>query len=58
MGYLLVALPWAYVAYRLSTANLAGAGFGIIGQNKLSASPANRKPTALTHSDALEKPCS
>ena len=35
MGYLLVALPWAYIAYRLSTANLSGAGFGIIGQNNL-----------------------
>ncbi len=34
-AYLLVALPWIFVAYTLSTGKLAGAGFGITGQNDI-----------------------
>lgn len=33
MAYLLVALPWGYLAYNMTSTNLSGAGFGISGQN-------------------------
>jgi protein O-mannosyl-transferase len=33
MVYILVALPWGYVAYNLTSSKLSGAGFGISGQN-------------------------
>jgi len=33
--YILVALPWALIAYKLTTIKLSGAGFGIIGQNSI-----------------------
>ena len=35
MAYLLVALPWGYLAYNMMSTNLSGAGFGISGQNSI-----------------------
>ncbi len=35
MAYILVALPWGFVAYNLTTSKLSGAGFGITGQNNI-----------------------
>jgi hypothetical protein len=35
MAYILVALPWGYVAHNLMTSNMSGAGFGISGQNNI-----------------------
>ncbi|HYA87349.1 MAG TPA: glycosyltransferase family 39 protein [Nitrospirota bacterium] len=35
MAYILVALPWGFVAYNLTSSKLSGAGFGISGQNGL-----------------------
>jgi len=35
MAYILVALPWGYVAYNLTSSKLSGAGFGISGQNNI-----------------------
>jgi protein O-mannosyl-transferase len=35
MVYILVALPWGFVAYNLTTSKLSGAGFGISGQNNI-----------------------
>jgi protein O-mannosyl-transferase len=34
-AYVLVALPWGFIAYTLSTTKLSGAGFGITGQNNI-----------------------
>jgi len=33
MVYILIALPWGYVAYNLMSSKMSGAGFGISGQN-------------------------
>jgi hypothetical protein len=33
--YILIALPWGYMAYALSTVKMQGAGFGVTGQNNI-----------------------